>query len=150
MYCSNCGTQIQPELNYCSRCGARVGRAEPEARTSVASNLSSSLGYIGGFGLIGFIVVLSILLKRNVDPAALTMILLMYLGTLLGICFMILRQLKTEKSAPALPAAEFQNDYQTGRLPAADTAQLEEPKQQPVSSVTDHTTRTLDKIESKF
>jgi uncharacterized membrane protein YvbJ len=147
MYCANCGTQIKPGLNYCNRCGAKISRADLEARNSVSANLSGSLAYIGGFGLVGYIFILLILLKNDVHPAALMLLSGFYLVTLLAICFMILRHLKT--AAPATANIDFQNNFQTGQLEAAMTAQLEEARQQP-ASVTEHTTRTLDKIESKF
>ncbi|HEX8736436.1 MAG TPA: hypothetical protein VF721_13995, partial [Pyrinomonadaceae bacterium] len=71
MYCSNCGSRIIAELNYCSRCGAKVAKIEAETQKSVAENLSSSLAYIGGFGLIGFIFVVFVLVQNRVDNYAL-------------------------------------------------------------------------------
>jgi uncharacterized membrane protein YvbJ len=50
MYCSVCGTEQEIGLNYCKRCGNRVAAGE---KSAVAGNLSSAIGYIGGFGLLG-------------------------------------------------------------------------------------------------
>jgi hypothetical protein len=147
MYCSSCGSAVKSELNYCSRCGAKMFRADSERQQSVSNNLSGSLAYIVAAGLGGFIFLLVILLKKDVHPGALITLSLFYLLTLLGICFMILRHLKTEK--PSAQNIDFQASFPTGQIEAAKTAQLEEARQQP-ASVTDHTTRTLDKIESKF
>lgn len=149
MYCATCGSQITPGLNYCSRCGTKITKIDSEVKISLSENLSSSLGYIGGFGLIGYIFVALILVKSHVDPTVLFLLSLLYLGTLFGISYMILQQLRTLPGKFSAKNTDFQNDFQTGQLEAANTAQLEEPKQQPIS-VTEHTTRTLDKIESKF
>ena len=144
MYCSGCGTEISSELNYCKRCGSRVPKSES---ASVAENLSKAISYIGGFGLLGFIVAVLMMVRRGVVPdTALVLISFFYLATLFGICFLILRQ-----TAPF--AGRKQNnlnrDLQAAEAPAylspATTAQLPEPNDQPIS-VTEHTTRTLDKI----
>lgn len=148
MYCAACGNQIKLGLNYCNRCGTKVVNLDSEVNKSLSANLSSSLGYIGGFGLLGYIFVLLILIKTEAHPGALILLSFFYLATLLGICFMILRHLKTLPSKSPSQNTDFQNNFQTGQLEAANTAQLEEPKQQPIS-VTENTTRTLDKVESK-
>lgn len=145
MYCSNCGSQIKPELNYCNRCGTKVTKIDSEVQISLSENLSSSLGYIGGFGLLGYIFVALILVKNHVEPSVLIILSFFYLAALFGICFMILQQLRILPGKFSAKNADFQNNFQTGQLDAANTAQLEEPKQQPIS-VTEHTTRTLDKI----
>ena len=145
MYCANCGSEIKPELNYCNRCGVRVAKIDNDIRKSLSENLSSSLGYIGGFGLIGYIFVALVLVKNGVPGNALAAISLFYLATLFGICFMILQQIKTLPGKSSAQNADFQNNFQTGALDAANTAQLEESKQPPIS-VTEHTTRTLDEV----
>ena len=143
MYCANCGSEIKIGLNYCSRCGARAAKIETEIGRSLSENLTASLGYIGAFGLVGYIFVALVLVKNGVSGNALAAISLFYLATLFGICFMILQQLKTLPGKSKAP--DFQNNFGHEQLEAADTAQLEEPKQQPIS-VTERTTRTLDKI----
>ena len=50
MYCSACGTKLQVDLNYCNRCGQRVG--PDKEKGSLAESLSSSLGYVGSAGFI--------------------------------------------------------------------------------------------------
>jgi hypothetical protein len=149
MFCANCGSQIKAGLNYCSRCGTKITQIDSEVKISLSESLSTSLGYIGGFGLVGYIFVALILVKNHVDPAVLVLISLFYLGTLFGISYMILQQLRMLPGKFSAKNTDFQSDFQTGQLEAANTAQLEEPKQQPIS-VTEHTTRTLDKVESKF
>ena len=66
MFRSGCGTQIQTGLNYCNRCGSRAPRSDSETN-SIAVNLSQSMGYIGGFGMFGFLFVILILVKNGVE-----------------------------------------------------------------------------------
>jgi hypothetical protein len=149
VFCSNCGSRISPELNYCSRCGAKVSKNDSETRKSVSENLSSSLGYIGGFGLVGFIFVVLALVKNDVPVKALVALSLFYLGALFGICYLILQQIAASTSAgkSAAPVSDFGNNFQPDRLNPANTAQLESPREPAASvSVTENTTKTLDEV----
>ena len=145
MYCSNCGSQIQAELNFCSRCGTKVSKIDSETQKSVADNLSSSLGYIGGFGLFGFIFVALILVKNGVGEKALILISLAYLGALFGICSLILQQIRRSAEKSTAKAVDLPNDFQINQIGAASTARLEEAMQAPIS-ITENTTRTLDEV----
>ncbi|MDQ3798080.1 MAG: hypothetical protein M3384_01395 [Acidobacteriota bacterium] len=159
MFCSNCGSGgINPELNYCNRCGAKVSKPEAGAGKSVSENLSSALGYIGGFGFLGFIFVIIALVKNDVPVRALVAVSLFYLAALFGICYLILQQISASSNSAAsgkLPAAlipDLRDNFQAGQqLNPADTAQLESPRE-PASdaaasaSVTENTTKTLDEV----
>src|SRR5688500_538006 len=89
MFCSGCGVELEQGLNYCKRCGNRVGGDE---RSAVAQNLSSALGYIGGFGLLGLMLGAFMLSKAGMPSEVIGIISIVYLATLFGICFLILRQ----------------------------------------------------------
>ena len=114
----------------------------------MAGNLSGSLGFIGGFGLLSFIFVVLVLVKNSVGEKALIMISLAYLGALFGICSLILQQIRrsAEKSAPK--ANDLTNDLQINQIGAASTARLEEAKHAPIS-ITENTTRNFEKIPLK-
>lgn len=152
MFCSNCGTQTKPELNYCNRCGARVsGAAEAETRKSMVENLSGAVGYVGGFGLVGFIFVAIVLLKNGVTEKALILISFFYLAALFGVCYLILEQVKSLSDTPFKKKRRLENDFQEipYALGAPDTAQLGETVAEPAaaaSSVTENTTKTLDEV----
>jgi uncharacterized membrane protein YvbJ len=149
VFCSNCGSRINTELNFCSRCGTKVVKNDSETQKSVSENLSSSLGYIGGFGLIGFIFVALVLVRNNVPVRALMAISLFYLGALFGICYLILQQIAVASSAgkSSAPVSDFRNNFQPEQLNPANTAQLESPREEPAGvSVTENTTKTLDEV----
>jgi hypothetical protein len=143
MFCSGCGTELEAGLNFCKRCGMRIGGDE---RSRVAENLSGALPYVGVFGFLGFIAVIFLLSRSpTVTPGLFALTAMLYLSTLFGICWLILQQTAPFTSKfehRKQPAAEPQ------RLPyiqPATTARLGEPSQIPIS-VTEETTRTLDEV----
>ncbi|MEQ1606304.1 MAG: hypothetical protein ABL999_15695 [Pyrinomonadaceae bacterium] len=141
MYCSVCGAQVDAALNYCNRCGNRVPRGES---MSVAENLSQAVGYVGGFGLLGFIFVCIVLLRREIPMEVFVPIAAFYLIALVAICWMMLRyssQLTKMKVEASRSGDNFSDPHY---LNPRTTTQLDEPAQQP-ASVIEHTTRTLDK-----
>jgi len=93
--------------------------------------------------LIGILV---ILLDKLQKPEPVFIFAVIYLMILFGICFMIMRQVSKLIDAKLSgkyvePASQQQ---QLVQLPPRTTAQLEEYRQP--ASVTDSTTRTLDKV----
>ncbi len=145
MYCSTCGTLINAELNFCNRCGTKVSKIDLEIQKAVAENLSSAVGYIGGFGFLGFIFVTLILVKNGVPAVALTAISLFYLAALFGVCYLIIQRTSSLSGNPAPAKNDFQDNFQPEQLNSVNTAQLESAPREPAMSVTDTTTRTLDK-----
>jgi hypothetical protein len=143
MYCSSCGSQIGEGLNFCSRCGKRVQELQTAA-PNAADNLYGGLGYIGAGGFVGFVVILAILLKRGVPPEFVTAIAFLYLATLFGICFMVLRQAEFFSGKKERSDGAAADHHSPQVLRPVITAQLNESKDHGVGSVTEHTTRTLD------
>ena len=142
MYCSTCGTEISAELNYCKRCGARVDKlAVPEKSTASLAYLSMATGFVGLGGLGLTVGLVAILLKNGVVPEAIVMLTLAFLITVFGITFLILRQISQMSNIPSTAKEKFSAPPQ---LNAPNTAQLDEPRQ-PARSVTENTTRTLEK-----
>ncbi|MEZ5427088.1 MAG: zinc ribbon domain-containing protein [Pyrinomonadaceae bacterium] len=155
MYCSNCGSEIKKKLNYCNKCGARVSRDEMESivasilekpSKSPFQSISTAIAFIGLGGMLAIVIFALKLLDKGVDIGAIAIIIAMFLATILAIIFLLLRQLP--QSQPTLKE-NFSETYQAPQgLNPANTAQLEEPRE-PVMSVTDQTTRTLDETKIK-
>lgn len=144
MYCSGCGTRIQEGLNYCSRCGKRAAE-EGQNTASIAESLSSSLGYVGGFGFLSFVFVVLVLVKNGVSGGQIIPIAFFYFAALFGICFLILRQTQLFSKSPKRNAKNETQENLHAYLRPVTTAQLQEPADHP-ASVTEHTTRTLDEV----
>lgn len=143
MYCSSCGSEIGKGRNYCNSCGARIVDPEKEKSGSRFENVSTAIGFVGLGGLIGFIFLVKLLLENNVLEGPMILILLAFLATIFGICFLLIKQL-SGKSETSNQIADLETIIRKAIKPA-DTNQLEEPKQTP-ASVVENTTRTLDKV----
>lgn len=148
MYCSKCGSLVNNKLNYCNSCGAKLAKPDDEAGDSPKSMLDNVLTtafLVAIFGLGILVGLVAVLLKNGVDHKAVMMISISYLAAVFGICYMLLSQLPKLIDA-RLNRQIYDSDVAPPvRLPAPNTAQLEEPKQSPIS-VTDNTTKTLDEV----
>jgi predicted PurR-regulated permease PerM len=143
MYCSTCGNEIKTELNYCNRCGARVDKTGG-GDNSGASYLSMATGFVclGGLGLtVGLI---AMLLRNNVAPTVIVILALAFLCAVFGISVLMIQQIS--RMTKSLPGEKISDRTNPAQLDAINTAQLNEYRQ-PAHSVTENTTRTLDKTK---
>lgn len=155
MYCAGCGSEINAGLNYCKNCGMRISNDEEGYISQrVLTTLVVTFGVVTvvGFGIL--IALIALLLDRGAPEKILGITIVFYLACLTAIEFVLGTQIsklinagikkdktgKEQKNAP-----EY---VQPAQLFARNTAQLDEPTQMPIS-VTDHTTRTLDKVSLK-
>ncbi len=146
MYCSTCGTEIKAELNYCSRCGARVDKIAVGNKSETLEYLSMATGFVGLGGLGLTVGLIAILLNYSVAPQVIVIITLAFLSAVFGISFLMVQQIsRMAKSSSGEKTFEKANPVQLG---AVNTAQLEEYRQ-PAQSVTENTTRTLDEVLAK-
>jgi len=146
MYCERCGKQIDESLNYCNSCGANLKPDPPRSQRPLAIFLISTLSVTVIIGLIVLAGLLAGLFDKVSRAEPLFVFAGFYLLVLFGISFLIMRQVSklidaelgtrdlpsSRKSAPAV------------QLPPRSTNQLDEFREP--ASVTDHTTRTLEKV----
>ena len=144
MYCSKCGSQISGKLNYCNICGGKLTNVSDDLRKPALISLIVSLGVISVIALGGVIGLIALLLERGVKDESIFMLAGIYLTTFFCVAFLIARQISKIISPKTEKAESSSQAYQPpAQLSAPNTAQLEEPRQQPFS-VTDNTTRTFD------
>jgi ABC-type transport system involved in multi-copper enzyme maturation permease subunit len=142
MYCATCGSLLNQELNYCNRCGARVDKlAVSENKSEALEYLSMATGFVGLGGLGLTVGLIAILLNFSVQSEVVVMLALAFLATIFGISFLMIRQISQMTNA-IQPSQK--NVFKNSQLNSPNTAQLEEPRI-PVASVTENTTRTLEK-----
>src|SRR5687767_2272382 len=133
MYCSGCASEIQPGLNYCSRCGRRV--VEESKWGSHRTNPLTIVGNTVGVGFVAFIFVLLVLVRNGITGDILFGITLAYFGALIVICMMLFwqaRLMAKDKQAGVMAPPQLY-------VKPATTAQLPEPTP---ATVTENTTRT--------
>ena len=147
MFCWSCGKTVQENLNYCSNCGARVEKNAPENDSSWMSNPATAVGYLGVFGLGGFIFLVMTLLKQGLNPSAVFAMSALYLAALFGICFLLIRQNSDHSGKRQNKNSTEESAYhEPKKFRSEITNQLESPQNEPVPSVTENTTRTLDEV----
>ena len=149
MYCSSCGSLMNVELNYCKNCGAKLTKVkeEKDLPKSILDNLLTTLFLVVMFGLGILVGLVAVLLGSGVNHETVTIIAAFYLIAVFGICYMLLSQVPKLIDAKLNPKRETPESYQPPQLSSQTTAQLEEHRES-IGSVTEHTTRTLDKVET--
>lgn len=156
MYCQSCGTQVQPGLNYCNRCGAQVVSlaTTPEERVVfVPTDVKSPVRWLAAticltmiFGMIVLFSTIGNLVGRGVAAAPVIVIAAVGLTgifvTELALIRMMSRLLFEAREQARLAAAKKSN---ANELRPASAQQLTPASviTGPIHSVTDHTTRTL-------
>lgn len=149
MFCSGCGNQIQPGLNYCNHCGKRIG--EPSSGSLDATrDITRVVGSIAVAAFIAYVILVIAILKLGGPSDQLIGLTFFYFGAMIAICVLLLHYARVparEERAPENPVRSEPASPQYLRPPA--TAQLEEPRDQEIASVTDSTTRALDKVPTK-
>jgi len=141
MYCANCGTPRTQGLSYCNRCGADLRERVESSNTGAITALLSAITVLGVGGL-AIMLFGAVMLRKGAalsqDLIALFMLFAFLIVSLTEI--MMVRNLsklsgstERRKSLPAPPPT--QHDL---RLPQAT------PLGEPVGSVTENTTRTLE------
>lgn len=153
MYCSTCGKTITPGLSYCNHCGARLADKADEVSGRMPES-SFNLLIIGLFGVpiagLGVIIGLLTVMKKELGlNDNLIGIVMLLAFSLLVIAELGLIWLLWSNSRSVKRAAKKQTQ---ATLPSQDVVMRglpesrHEPIDQPIPSVTEHTTRTLDAV----
>jgi hypothetical protein len=149
MYCSSCGSAIPPGLSYCNRCGADLRKEEGAiANTSAGSPPDSLVWGIVAVTTVGLcaVVALMVIMKEVLHFSggliagfsAATFLSFVLVDALFA--FLLLRSKQLGNQSAETP--QLKESFKA-QLPAAQTSEFAEP----VSSVTDHTTRTLESMK---
>jgi len=112
------------------------------------NHLLTSLVFIVLFGMGILLGLVAVLLKNEVKTEVVMMIVIAYLVSIFGICFSLARQVPKLIDARLKNWGNSTETFEPQQLNPPITAQLHE-YHQPVMSVTDHTTRTLDEMPLK-
>lgn len=154
MFCSKCGKSLEAGLKFCNACGNRlVGEPEDKDGTpgKMLDNVLTTLFLIVMFGFGILVGLVAVLLGNGVKVEPVVVIVIAYLAAVFGICFTLLRQVPKLIDARLKASGLSQEPGSTApvsQLKPVTTAQLIEYRE-PVASVTDHTTRTLEHVPLK-
>jgi hypothetical protein len=142
MYCANCGTPLTQGLSYCNRCGANL-KERPEVSTGALSAFLTAITLIGTIGL-GVMFGGALVLRRG---ALLSQELI---GVFMLFTFLItsMVEIMLVRNLSKLTSANEKKNYFPAPQPVPQDLRLTQgmPLGEPVSSVTENTTRTLEYI----
>lgn len=144
MYCANCGTPLTQGLSYCNRCGANL-KERPEISTGTISAFLTAITLIG-LGGLGVMFGGSLVLRRGAllsqELIGVFMLFTFLITSMVEI--MLVRNLSKLTSA----REKEKNNYFPAPSAIPQDLRLTQgtPLGEPVSSVTENTTRTLEYI----
>lgn len=141
MYCATCGTPLAPGLSYCNRCGANLKERSESHTGAIAAFLTAItlIGLIGMGIMLGGMVTLSREAHLGEPIVGFFMLFTFLIVAITEI--LLVRQLSRFTSSSERKVIDIpQPTAIPGELRPAQPRTLGEPMQ----SVTEHTTRTLD------
>ena len=131
MYCANCGTQLIQGLSYCNRCGFNL-KERTEPNTAVVSAFLTAITVLGTVGLGIMLGGAAVLRKKaNLDQEMIGFF-MMFTFLIIGVTEVMLAAKETTVRSLPQPV--------TNELRLPQHSSLGEP----VASVTENTTRTLE------
>lgn len=141
MYCANCGTPRTQGLSYCNRCGTDLRERVESTNTKAIAAFLTAITVLGVSGLV--VMLAGAMMLRKEANLSQELIGVFMLFTFLIVCIaeiMLFRSLSklsgsTERKNSFPAPSPTQHDL---RLPQGT------PLGEPVGSVTDNTTRTLE------
>jgi hypothetical protein len=141
MYCATCGTPLAPGLSYCNRCGASLKERSESHTGSIAAFLTAItlIGLIGMGIMLGGMVTLSRDARLSEPFVAFFMLFAFLIVVTTEV--LLVRQLSRLTSSSERKVIDLpQQPVMPSEFRAAQPRALAEPMQ----SVTENTTRTLD------
>jgi hypothetical protein len=142
MYCSNCGTPHAQGLSYCNRCGADLRERTSSSNTAPITAVLTAITVLGVVGL-GIMLGGALVLRKEAGLSQdLIGVFMLFVFLIVSITeFMLVRNLSkltsSHESKKYFPPSQPMNEM---RLPPARSLG------EPVPSVTENTTHTLDYV----
>jgi hypothetical protein len=142
MYCANCGTPLTQGLSYCNRCGANL-KERTEVSTGAISAFLTAITLIG-LGGLGVMLAGALVLRRGANLSQ------ELIGVFMLFTFLIvsLTEIILVRNLSKLTSAKEKKNYFPASSSIPQDLRLNQgtPLGEPVSSVTENTTRTLEYI----
>jgi hypothetical protein len=149
MYCSTCGKPVTAGLSYCNHCGARLGGGKSAGANQTElfpESLVWAIVSVFVVGLGGTIGLMAVMKDAAFQPGVIISLTLLSFALMLAVegvlVWLLLGRRKSEKVSAKQEAKAQLEATATRELGVVETRALPEP----VASVTDHTTRTLEPV----
>ena len=153
MYCPSCGLELTSELSYCNRCGANLkpqSNQSGEAHSKLVSatwaiSLAVVLVTLGGFGMMFGLVMALISSGVNLSGGGMVLIVFSLL-IILAVASLLIRQLSRVLDVAQLSGGATQSKQPHQPMLSEKPVQQIGAPREPVTSVTEHTTRMFEPI----
>jgi uncharacterized protein YneF (UPF0154 family) len=147
MYCSSCAKEVVAGLSFCNHCGHRLVDNDKSSEVKPGLLVSAMVGLFI-LGLVAIAILIGVLkVIAGFNPSivlAFTIFSFVLLLMIEGLLVSMLFRRKKEKNE--VSDTNLLNEQSVKEMYAAPTRGLSESTFQPVSSVTEHTTRTLEQV----
>ena len=141
MYCANCGTPRTQGLSYCNRCGADLRERVESSNTKAITAFLTAITLIGVGGL-GVMLAGALVLRRGANLSQ------ELIGVFMLFTFLIvsMTEIMLVRNLSKLSGATQRKNSFSAPSPTQHDLRLPQgtPLGEPVGSVTDNTTRTLE------
>lgn len=148
MYCHTCGAQLAEGLSYCNKCGANLGPLKDQGQTGTAgTTVDAVLWVIVGttITLLGMALGALVLMNQGQinERLGTAFVILTFLALVMVEGGLVWRLLQLNRGSENMRTVPRANDLSTAELNPSTARALPEPLE-PVSSVADQTTRSLE------
>jgi hypothetical protein len=147
MYCSSCGISVAPSLIYCNRCGAELNPKDRSVEKLSGASQESLVWALAAVTIVGIgsVMGLMAIMKQVVhfnEGLIIAFSLLVFLAFLGVDSVIIWLLLRPNRDARGAYLRTLQKELTTNELGESKARALPEP----LLSVTDHTTHTLEPV----
>ena len=146
MYCQTCGGQLAQPLSYCNHCGADLSTSKARAGTA-GTAIDTLLWVIVGttITLLGMALGALVLIKNGAinEHLGMAFVILTFVSLVVTEAVLMWRLLHLKRGAEEMQAIPKVDDLSADEPTPVTARALQEPLE-PVSSVTEQTTRTLE------
>ena len=148
MYCQKCGARLAEALSYCNHCGANLGKLKVQGQAATAGTAIDTLLWVivgTTITFLGMALGALVLIKDGAinERLGMAFVILTFVSLVVTEGVLVWRLLHLSRGAEEIRSVSQLHDLRTEELDPLITRALQEPLE-PVSSVTEQTTRTLE------
>ena len=148
MYCQTCGSRLAQALSYCNHCGANLSTSKVQGQAETAGTAIDTLLWVivgTTITLLGMALGALVLMKNGAvnERLGIAFVILTFLALVVSDGALVWRLLHLNRGTEEIRAVPHLNDLNSEELKPLTPRALHEPLE-PVSSITEHTTRTFE------
>ena len=148
MFCHTCGARLAHELSYCNHCGANLSPLKVEGQAGTSGTAADTLLWVivgTTITLLGMALGALVLMNNGQinERLGTAFVILTFVTLVVSEGVLVWRLLKLNRGAEEISTAPQLNDLSIKEPDPLATRALNEPLE-PVSSVTEQTTRTFE------